>query len=303
MRSHVTGSSNTAVGNSAMGLTGTSGSSNTAVGSNALLVTNADGNTAVGRNAGNTNTTGTNNTLIGFDADVTATGLTNATAIGYNATVAQSNSLVLGQTGTDVGIGTTTPDSTFSVADNFLVGSSGTIQYDNSVPVMSYMFKSGSSNADRMVIAHSPGFPTYGLQYEDASDQFNFLGGGTNRLAIELNTGQVGIGVANPSRLLDVNGNFRLGVNGTTVTNIIKVTINQNIASVPANSTVGELFTVANAALGSTVYISPAVALANGLLIAYARVSAAGTVEVGFTNTTAGAINMTAMDYYITVIQ
>ncbi|MBK8520813.1 MAG: hypothetical protein IPL54_08020 [Chitinophagaceae bacterium] len=103
--------------------------------------------------------------------------------------------------------------------------------------------------------------------------------------------------MANPSRLLDVNGNFRLGVNGTTVTNIIKVTINQNIASVPANSTVGELFTVANAALGSTVYISPAVALANGLLIAYARVSAAGTVEVGFTNTTAGAINMTSMDY------
>ena len=54
------------VGNSAMGMTGTSGSSNTAVGSNALLVTNADGNTAVGRNAGNTNTTGTNNTLIGL---------------------------------------------------------------------------------------------------------------------------------------------------------------------------------------------------------------------------------------------
>jgi hypothetical protein len=122
-------------------------------------------------------------------------------------------------------------------------------------------------------------------------------------MAIELGTGDVGIGVANPTRLLDVNGDFRLGANGTTVTNLIKITVNQNIASVAANSTNAELFTVANAAFGSTVYVSPANALTNGLIIAYARVSAVGTVEVGFTNTTAGAINMGAMDYYITVIQ
>jgi hypothetical protein len=36
------------------------------------------------------------------------------------------------------------------------------------------MFASGINNADRMVIAHSPGAPTYGLLYEDDDDRFVF---------------------------------------------------------------------------------------------------------------------------------
>lgn len=104
----------------------------------------------------------------------------------------------------NTGIGVTTPDSLLSVADNFLVGSSGTVQYDNSVPVMNYMFKSGSTNADRMVVSHSPAFPNYGLQYQDNGDQFNFLGNGINRMAIELVTGDVGIAIANPIHTLQL---------------------------------------------------------------------------------------------------
>ncbi len=41
------------------------------------------------------------------------------------------------------------------------------------VPMIT-MFSSGISNADRMVIAHSPGAPTYGLFYEDDDDKFHF---------------------------------------------------------------------------------------------------------------------------------
>ncbi|HNF43833.1 MAG TPA: hypothetical protein PLT49_09195, partial [Ferruginibacter sp.] len=122
MRSHTSGIRNTAIGNLAMGSTGTTGSSNTAVGDNALLLTNADGNTGVGRNAGNTNTLGTNNTLIGYGSDVSVNNLTNATAIGYNAVVGQSNSLVLGQVGTNVGIGTTTPGADLDVNGTFRLG-------------------------------------------------------------------------------------------------------------------------------------------------------------------------------------
>jgi hypothetical protein len=38
-------------------------------------------------------------------------------------------------------------------------------------------------------------------------------------------------------------------------------------------------------------------------LIAYARVSSAGTVEVKFSNVTLSAIDLSIMDFYITVIR
>jgi hypothetical protein len=52
-------------------------------------------------------------------------------------------------------------------------------------PMMA-MFSSGTVNTDRMVIAHSLGFPTWGLQYQDSSDQFNFLSSGTPVFSVRL---------------------------------------------------------------------------------------------------------------------
>lgn len=115
--------------------------------------------------------------------------------------------------------------------------------------------------------------------------------------------GNVGIGTYSPDAKLDVSGTVMLGVNGTLITNIIKVTVNVNVASVPANSSLVQTFTVTNVATSSTVSISPAIALADGLVIAYARASAANTIEVKFTNVTGGAIDPGQMNYYITVIQ
>ena len=65
------------------------------------------------------------------------------------------------------------------------------------------MFSSGTANADRMVIAHSPNFPTWGLQYQDSTDRFNFLSGGTTVMTVNLSQ----------STPLVVNGNFAV-VNG-----------------------------------------------------------------------------------------
>lgn len=108
---------------------------------------------------------------------------------------------------TKVGIGITTPDSSFSVANNFLVGNSGTIQFDNSVPVMNYMFKSGTANADRMLVAHSKAFPTWGLQYQDSNDKFNFLAGGADVLTVDLGLSRVGIGTNTPAFQLELSSN------------------------------------------------------------------------------------------------
>jgi hypothetical protein len=115
--------------------------------------------------------------------------------------------------------------------------------------------------------------------------------------------GSVGIGTYSPDAKLDVSGTVILGNNGTVITNMIKATMNVNLASVAANSSLIQTFTVANVVTSSTVSISPAIALADGLLIAYARASAANTIEVKFTNVTGVAIDPGAMNYYITVIQ
>jgi hypothetical protein len=67
---------------------------------------------------GGVNVTGNLNTSLGYHAGVGVDGLTNATAIGANAFVSESNALVLGGTDSnavDVGIGTTTPQSTLQV--------------------------------------------------------------------------------------------------------------------------------------------------------------------------------------------
>src|SRR5262249_46928939 len=75
-------------------------------------------NTAMGLNALFYNATGSYNTAFGYGAgpDINSTNLTNATAIGANAVVSQSNALVLGSAGVNVGIGTATPSNVFTIA-------------------------------------------------------------------------------------------------------------------------------------------------------------------------------------------
>jgi len=118
-----------------------------------------------------------------------------------------------------VGIGTTSPSSLLHVAGNetlagnltFTAGTQS-IQFANpgTTPApMMYMFSSGTTNTTRMVIAHSPSFPTWGLQYTDNGDQFDFLGAGTSRMSINLSNGNVGIGVASPVYKLEVCGTIR----------------------------------------------------------------------------------------------
>lgn len=85
-------------------------------------------------------------------------------------------------------------------------------------PPMMYMFASGTTNTDRMVIGHSPGFQTYGLQYQDSQDDFHFLFGGPRAMTFA-SSGNFGVGEEDPINRIDVAGGVAIGATyaGTTV--------------------------------------------------------------------------------------
>ncbi len=104
------GQSDTGDGNSFFGFI--AGQSNTA----------GSGNSFFGYGAGRSNTTGNGNSFFGFNANPGSGNLSNATAIGAGALVTQSNSLVLGATGTNIGIGTTAPVNKLQIIDSSNTG-------------------------------------------------------------------------------------------------------------------------------------------------------------------------------------
>lgn len=138
------------------------------------------------------------------------------------------------------------------------------------------------------------------------NDYFLNLGSFNNLIYANSTSGAVGINTGAPDATvkLDINGPVIAGANGTIVNAIIRSTQNVNLVSIAASGGVLiQNFTVANAAVGASVYISPDQALGNGLIISYARVSAANTVEVKFYNASVAVIDPPAMNFYITVIQ
>ncbi|MEP6795190.1 MAG: hypothetical protein ABJB16_12745 [Saprospiraceae bacterium] len=105
-----------------------------------------------------------------------------------------------------VGIGTNNPDNKFSVLNKFGVDANGSIRCKNN-PRMLYFMEDGVAN--KMLLCHSPAFPTWGLQYLGTSNTFRFLADSLPIMSVYLGSNSVemnklGIGTPTPAYKLEV---------------------------------------------------------------------------------------------------
>jgi hypothetical protein len=154
-------------------------------------------------------------------ATIAAQGGVNLLSLGAGTTLATQRALTITGAG-NVGIGTASPAAKLDVNGNTILR--GNISFDDDIrsiifppttapnEPMIYMFSSGTSNSDRMVIAHSPSYSNWGIQYRDSDDSIHFQGAGFTHVRIGLGDGNVGIGTASPAAKLDVNGTARVKV-------------------------------------------------------------------------------------------
>jgi hypothetical protein len=202
-----TGGINIGIGTDALGAN-TTAINNIGIGFNSLLANTTGGsNVAVGRNSGDFNTTGSSLTLLGNNADVTVDGLVNASAIGANATVAQSNSLILGNNAVNVGIGINAP-----VEKLHVVGTRTLVQNGSDAIHSTYNTNSGFKFE---LIGSYPGFDNRAI----------YLGG--------YNVNSPGTGGYSDANKIYCGGSFgSLSIYATGFVNVSSGKLKQNISSI-----------------------------------------------------------------------
>lgn len=243
------------------------------------LITATAGDSAL-YNTGLGNRTLLNNTKGGWN-----------TGIGYNAARANTTGFNNVALGVSALLNTTVSDN------NTAIGSRAGDGFNNG-PNNTFLGYLSNANAAGRINATAIG--ANALVSQDNSLVLGSINGLNGATANTL----VGIGISAPITTLDVRGNFLLGTNGTAINEIIKLTVVGTIPAIGANGTTNFSLTVTNAAIGSTVSISPATALATGTTIAYGYVSAPGVVDVYAGNVTTTLIGVqTNVSFNVTVIR
>lgn len=195
-----------------------------------------------------------------------------------------------------VGIGTTSPSSKLHVGGGtrFTVLDTGAIflQSGNTI---------GSARDWKIAVTLPNGY----LSFRDMG--FDNTGTGamaTDAMVMAWGTGNIGIATPTPAARLDVAADFKLGTSGSINNALIKSTQSIDVGSIAANSELDVTVTVTNASTSnSAIFVSPVADIEAGIVIAWARVSAANTVKIRFRNTTGSPIDPAAINYVISVLQ
>jgi len=129
------------------------------------------------------------------------------------------------------------------------------------------IYGNGTSNANKMVIQHSPQYPTWGLQYSDSLDKFRFLSGGYNMLEVNLGAQktivngalQVTSGAPGVDKVLtsDATGNASWQNSFSTKVSAFQPTGCQQLASVTATyQKIGDMGAFTTTAVGTMVELN-----------------------------------------------
>jgi hypothetical protein len=111
-------------------------------------------------------------------------------------------------------------------------------------------------------------------------------------------------GTISPTEKMRITSSgVRVGINGTVISEIIRSTVNVNIPSTDSFTGGTLTFSVANAALTSSVIASTTNALPTGIIITYTRVSTTGNIEIGYFNCSSITIDPPPQNFHITVIR
>jgi hypothetical protein len=116
--------------------------------------------------------------------------------------------------------------------------------------------------------------------------------------------GNVGIGTSTPDAKLDVEGSFKLGTNGTALSNLIKTTVSINDA-VSFNYTATRQITVTltGSEPNATVMLNPQTALPTGISVAWCRITTGNKLVIGFINSDVTSRSIGNVTFDVTLIQ
>jgi len=89
----------------------------------------------------------------------------------------------------------------FNIKGDGNISLRGPLGFTNNTTPMMYVYQSGTSNAERFVVAHSPTYPTWGLAYNDVGDKMIFKKAGTSVATVDLTNHFLEINDANPWQL------------------------------------------------------------------------------------------------------
>lgn len=218
------GISNSFFGSSA-GSSNVAGNSNSFFGRNAGVVSTGSENSFFGVFAGGFNTTGVRNTAIGYNANVASGNLQYATAIGADSTVSTSNTIALGRSnGADqvvipgslvanlpAGDGdyiqnTASPQSAnFNLSGNGTLSGTLTVGNVGATTLTAVGVTSSSLSSTSSLFLNSSGGGRIALRT---------AGGSTERVTI-LDNGNVGIGITNPTSVLNVANHLMVNSSGS----------------------------------------------------------------------------------------